>query len=113
MNEKQLLQGVVHLAVMLGYCHYHNLYAPGSDPGFPDLVLVRELPDPRVVFAELKGVRGVVSERQRAWIEILRGAGAEAYIWRPDVIEPDDDGCPLARLLRGARPAAAKGAGDG
>lgn len=105
MNEKQLQAGVVDLAAMFGYRHFHNLYVPGSDRGWPDLVLVRGGPEPRIIFAELKGPRGVVSDDQTAWLVDLAEAGAEAYVWRPDIIEPDDDGCPLARVLRGARPA--------
>lgn len=47
--------------------------------GMPDLVLVRE----RVVFAELKMPAGRLSADQEAWLTALRGAGVEAYIWRP------------------------------
>lgn len=48
--------------------------------GFPDLVLVRD----RVVFAELKSSRGQLRPEQRVWLDRLRDAGAEAYVWRPD-----------------------------
>lgn len=47
--------------------------------GWPDLVLVRE----RVVFAELKVENGIVSAAQGEWLERLRRAGAETYVWRP------------------------------
>jgi hypothetical protein len=43
-------------------------------------VLVRD----RVVFAELKAARGVVSAAQSEWAQALTGAGVEVYLWRPD-----------------------------
>lgn len=47
--------------------------------GLPDLVLIRE----RVVWCELKSGRGAVSADQRAFLDALRAAGCEAYVWRP------------------------------
>jgi len=51
--------------------------------GFPDLVMVRESP-PAVVFAELKAAKGRVSADQQAWLDALRAAGAQVFVWRPD-----------------------------
>src|SRR5262245_21000019 len=53
----------------------------GADgKGWPDLTLVRE----RVVFAELKtNTNYHVSDEERGWLEWLRLAGQECYIWRP------------------------------
>jgi hypothetical protein len=47
--------------------------------GWPDLVLVRE----RVVYVELKGHGGRVSNEQREWLQALVDAGQEAYCWYP------------------------------
>lgn len=48
--------------------------------GWPDLTLVRE----RIVFAELKTDSNYhVSEEERTWLDWLRAAGAEVYLWRP------------------------------
>lgn len=47
--------------------------------GFPDLVLVRE----RIIYAEIKLERGRLSPEQVAWLEDLRAAGQEVYVWRP------------------------------
>ena len=47
--------------------------------GYPDLTCVRE----RVLWAELKRDGGRLSVAQSAWINALRDAGQEAYIWRP------------------------------
>ena len=58
---------------------YHSYFSDRSEAGWPDLVMVRE----RVVYAELKAMKGVVSARQQEWYDALIAAGAEAYIWRP------------------------------
>lgn len=59
---------------------YHTLRSKGSEPGFPDLVLVRP---PRLIFAELKSDRGRLSRAQREWRADLEACGVEAYTWRP------------------------------
>lgn len=46
--------------------------------GWPDLTLVRE----RVIFAELKSGSGKLSTDQVQWVENLRAAGQEVYVWR-------------------------------
>ena len=51
-----------------------------GDPGFPDLVLIR---GGRILFAELKNNRGVLSTDQMAWRDRLLLAGQEWYCWRP------------------------------
>ena len=48
--------------------------------GFPDWTFVRE----RVVFAELKRQKGRLSASQEVWLEALREAGQEVYVWRPE-----------------------------
>jgi hypothetical protein len=52
--------------------------------GFPDLVLARR---GRVIFAELKTHRGVVSPDQKAWLAELAPAGSiadvDVFVWRP------------------------------
>ena len=52
----------------------------GADgKGYPDFTLVRE----RIFWAELKGERGTLSPAQKVWIEKLRQAGGEVYVWKP------------------------------
>jgi hypothetical protein len=70
---------------------YHTLNSRGSDPGFPDLVLLRP---PRLVVAELKTEDGRVSRDQWAWLDDFAAAGAEAYVWRPG------DRADVERILR-------------
>ena len=49
--------------------------------GFPDLVLVHETRG--LVFAELKSEKGRLSHKQQRWIDLLRLAGQEVYVWKP------------------------------
>lgn len=63
----------------LGWAAYHTHDSRHSAAGWPDLVLVRE----RLLMAELKREKGQLSARQVYWIELLRGAGVELYVWRP------------------------------
>lgn len=59
--------------------------------GFPDLVLVK---GERLVIAELKAPKGVVSETQKAWLCALGETDAEVYLWRPEDLEE------ISRILR-------------
>lgn len=47
--------------------------------GWPDLIFARE----RLVFAEIKSVKGKVSPAQQIWLDVLRAAGCEVYAWWP------------------------------
>jgi hypothetical protein len=47
--------------------------------GIPDLLIVGE----RVIWAELKTQKGRPTPDQTEWLERLRRAGAEVYVWRP------------------------------
>jgi hypothetical protein len=51
----------------------------GDGVGYPDLVCVRE----RVVYAELKLNRGRLRPEQEEWIDRLKAARQEVYLWRP------------------------------
>jgi hypothetical protein len=63
----------------------------GDGAGFPDILLIRR---DRLVVAELKARRGRLTHEQLAWLDLFRGTGAEAYVWRP--ADLDD----IARILR-------------
>ena len=82
-TERQWQAQVVNLATMLGWLTYHTHDSRGSEPGFPDLVLVRD----RVVFAELKTEKGRIRYEQTVWLERLRQAGSEVYLWRPSDLD--------------------------
>lgn len=82
-SEKEFQNQVIELALLNGFRYYHTHDSRRSNPGFPDLVLVRAIP-PRVIFAEIKASHGSLSPAQRVWINELRAAGAEVYVWYPD-----------------------------
>lgn len=79
MREREWQAQVLEAAQLMGWLGYHTHDSRRSAPGFPDLVLVRE----RVLFAELKTDTGRLRPEQATWLERLRDAGAEAYLWRP------------------------------
>jgi hypothetical protein len=88
--EKEFQGAVVDLARHGGWCVHHTrtvriqgggYTSPGIDAGFPDLVLAHA--EKGVIFAELKTDKGRTSAGQDRWLEVLRQAGAEVYIWRP------------------------------
>jgi hypothetical protein len=80
-TEGMLYRQVTELAHLYGWAVYHPLDSRGSEPGWPDLALVRP---PRLVLAELKSQRGRVSQAQRRWLDLLGACpGVEVHLWRP------------------------------
>jgi VRR-NUC domain len=91
-REKDWQQTVIEAATYAGWLHYHTQDSRGSDPGFPDLVLVRP---PRVLFVELKTDAGRIQPAQRLWLTALEQCGTvEVYVWRPR-----DDWGTILRIL--------------
>lgn len=80
MREADLLAAVRALARDLGWLSYHTHDSRRSEPGFPDLVLVR---DDRMLLVELKTSQGRLSPAQVVWMRALSDAGADVRIWRP------------------------------
>lgn len=78
-TEKEFQAAVVQLARLQGWLCYHTYDSRRSEPGFPDLVLVRD----RVLFWELKGTNGKLSPAQVIWLDKLEAAGAEVDVWWP------------------------------
>jgi hypothetical protein len=83
-TEKQWQAEVMALAKDLGWLVYHTLRSQGSAPGFPDLVMVR---GERVLFIELKTVKGKLSSAQSFWLGALSHTTVEVYLWRPSDIQ--------------------------
>jgi hypothetical protein len=79
MTEKVWQQSVSDLFRSLGWRGYHTLRSKGSQPGYPDLTLVRD----RVVFLELKTESGKTTGKQKEWLSALERAGADVYVVRP------------------------------
>lgn len=82
-TEKQLQHAIVEAAQMLGFRVYHTFLSIRSDPGFPDLVLLNPRQGRRLLFVEVKGENGRLSDAQRAWLADLHAVGIEAYSWWP------------------------------
>lgn len=80
-SEKDFMANVIGAARLRGWAAYHAFDSRRSDPGWPDLAMAR---GERLIFAELKTMRGRVTAAQTEWLEALRATGAETYVWRPD-----------------------------
>lgn len=79
--EKDFLALVREAAGWCGWKAYHTHDSQRSEPGFPDLVLVRP---PAVVFAELKSTHGRLTRPQQTWLDALSQCqDVEACLWRP------------------------------
>ena len=103
------------MAKIFQWKYYHTWRSIHSPAGFPDCVMVKP---PRLIFAELKSEKGVVSPEQQEWLDLLEQVGkdtkvydhvlsqdaiqalcekgtlVEVYLWRPDDIET------IAEILR-------------
>ena len=82
LTEVQWRRTVREAASALGWRAGWTWLSIHSPSGFPDLVLVSAARK-RVIWAELKTEKGKVSEKQQRWLDELRAAGQEAYVWRP------------------------------
>ena len=79
-TEAEFTRLVLQVAEAKGWSRrYHTHDSRRSSKGFPDWVMVH-VGQKRILFLELKGFAGKASDEQRAWLEDLGGAGAEAYI---------------------------------
>ena len=90
LTEKEWMAQIAGLAKQLGWVRYHTLRSKGSQPGFPDDVLLRD----RAIFIEYKTEKGKLSDAQKDWIRRLIVANAEVYVARPRHLEE------LARVLQ-------------
>ena len=81
-SESRFQSNVIALAKLCGWRHYHTWNSRRSEPGFPDLCMVR---GERLVFAELKRAGEKPTAEQEAWLgELRRVPGVEALLWRPE-----------------------------
>lgn len=73
MREKDLMQAIVDAARALGWLVYHTYDSRRSEPGFPDLVLVRPAGkgDPCLLFVECKVQGRKLTDAQRRWWEAI------------------------------------------
>ena len=80
-SEKQFQSMCEYVFRSEGFLVYHTYNSRRSEPGFPDLVAVH--PDRGIIFAELKMPKGKPSAAQTRWLEAIRAAGHNAYLWYP------------------------------
>lgn len=83
MSEASWLREIMDYADKHGWDFEHTFeqrqYARRTGKGWPDLILLRE----RVVWAEAKSMKGMLSREQREVIARLKAAGQEVYVWKP------------------------------
>jgi hypothetical protein len=75
---------VAHFGNTVKYVRRGSIYKVIPDPdaaGFLDLTMVR---GGRLVFAEIKGKTGRVTEKQQGWVDALshRDLNVEVYVWK-------------------------------
>lgn len=68
-SERDFQLAVMQLAKFQGWLTYHTFNSRHSEPGFPDLVMVR---DGQLIFAELKVGKNKPTEAQKMWGDALR-----------------------------------------
>ena len=68
-TEKQFVQQIKDLARLNGWRTFHCFDSRRSDPGWPDLALVR---GPIMIFIECKTERGRVTDNQQQWLAALK-----------------------------------------
>ena len=79
-TEAEFTRLVLQVARAKGWKHrYHTHDSRRSSRGFPDWVMVNP-GQRRILYLELKGWGGKVSDEQREWLTALADAGGEAYI---------------------------------
>jgi len=80
-SEKHWQDDVLEIANLFGWRAYHTFDSRRSQPGFPDLILVRP---PVVIAAELKTDKGRITLAQREWLAVLeRCDRIQTRLWRP------------------------------
>lgn len=80
MPERDLERHVAALCKARNVMYFHPLDSRGTNPGFPDDVLIVH---GRVMYRELKSQTGRVRPDQRIVLAALAAAGADVDIWRP------------------------------
>lgn len=80
-EEKDLQEGLVALAKVYGYQAYHTFDSRRSEPGFPDLILIR---GERLIAIETKSAIGQLTEAQKGWLRAFDAVKrVDAIVVRP------------------------------
>jgi len=78
---RRILKDVGDLAPAGDVLGYHTYFSKASAAGFPDWVFAGI---GGVMFRELKTERGRLSMAQVMWRRVLKSAGADVDVWRPE-----------------------------
>lgn len=98
MPERALQNQFDALAAALGWRSYHTHDSRRSPGGFPDSCLVHARQQ-RLLFVELKTMKGKTSTKQADWIADLAAVGIEVHLLRPiDLLDGS-----IERILRSPR----------
>jgi hypothetical protein len=80
-SEAAFQAQLIGAAKWMGWRIFHVHDSRRTQPGFPDLCLVKP---PRIIFAELKMEKGKTTKEQEQWLAALKECpGVEAYLFRP------------------------------
>lgn len=83
--EKDWQRQVIELALLMGWQRPMHIYdSRRSEPGWPDLALVRD----RLILLELKREKSTTTEAQKHWLTALADANVEVYVCRPRHLQP-------------------------
>lgn len=79
-TEKEFQSAVVELAKSGGWEVYHTYDSRRSEPGYPDLTMLRGR---SIVVAELKVEPNKPTAAQEKWLAAWKLTDAEVYVWYP------------------------------
>lgn len=79
-SERDFMAEVVAFAKSRGWLVYHTQNSRRSEPGFPDLVMLK---GESCLVAECKTATGQLTADQATWLDGFQAAGIPAYCWRP------------------------------
>ena len=82
-TEKDFQGQVIRIAKVFGWKVYHTYDSRRSEPGYPDLCLVKH----KIMFRELKREKGRLTPAQKEWGEAIKKAGGDWDVWRPSMID--------------------------
>lgn len=81
LTEKQFQSQIVQLAKLFGWMVYHTHDSRRSEPGFPDLILLRR---DQFIVAELKVGKNKPTPDQHRWLNAFRNVQASVFVWTPN-----------------------------
>ena len=81
MKEAHLQGAVIDMCRLFGIAWHHEYSSRRSTPGWPDLFLCGSR---GFILRELKTATGRLTTEQQHWGLMLRNAGVQWDVWRPD-----------------------------